>query len=475
MSELVKSENSTSNQFYSNQKNAILKAKELLIERYKEHIPLAYIHSYGCQQNISDGEKLKGILAEIGYGFTDNVDDSDLVLYNTCAVREHAQDRVFGNVGALKNVKRRKPSMHIVLCGCMMQQDHVVERIKKSYPFVDLVFGTQALYRLPEILVEKLEGTHPIYDIQSENDIITEGVPVKRDGGIKAWLPIMYGCDNFCSYCVVPYVRGRERSRSLDSVLNEVKQIVGEGYKEITLLGQNVNSYGKGLKEQLNFSALLKRINEVEGDFQIRFMSSHPKDVTFELIDTIFECEKVCNQLHLPVQSGNDRILKLMNRKYDTQRYLELIGYAKQKIPDLGLSSDIIVGFPSETYEEFLDTLHLVEKIRFNNLYTFIYSKRKNTAAENMVDTISAEEKSKWFRELLSVQEQISFENNLSMIGKIKKVLIDGIGKSGDGFISGRSEDNTIVETKGDRSQIGNFVDIKIESAKNWAVIGKLV
>ena len=338
---------------------------------------------------------------------------------------------------------------------------------------MNLVFGTFALHRLPQILCEEYEKGGRVFDTAEERGTITEGVPLRRDGEIKAWLPIMYGCDNFCSYCVVPYVRGRERSRRMEDVVEEAKRIVDAGYKEITLLGQNVNSYGKGLEGDVNFSTLLRKINAIEGDFRIRFMTSHPKDASFELIDTMAECEKVCNQLHLPVQSGNDRILKLMNRHYDSEKYLALIEYARKRMPDIGLSSDIIVGFPGETYEEFCDTLHLIQKVRYNNLYTFLYSKRKGTAAEKMEDIIPAADKSKWFRELLKVQEEISSQKNNALIGSTLRVLVDGIGKSGDGYVSGRSEDNTIVEFQGDKTLIGTFADATVISAKNWAVLAE--
>lgn len=311
------------------------------------------VHSYGCQQNVSDGEKIKGMMLQMGYELTDGLEDADAVIYNTCAVRENAEDRVLGNVGALKHYKRRNPSMVIGLCGCMTQQQSVVDKLKKSYPHVDLVFGTYLLYALPEMLYNVLSTGGRIFDLSEGAGLIAEDLPVHRDGAVRAWLPIMYGCDNFCTYCIVPHVRGRERSRRPEAILAEARQLVQEGYKEITLLGQNVNSYGKGLEgkldEPVNFSALLRMLNQIPGEFRIRFMTSHPKDCTHELIDTIAQCEKVCNYIHLPVQSGSNRILQEMNRRYTVEDYRELIAYARRTIPGVTFSSEIMVGFPGES------------------------------------------------------------------------------------------------------------------------------
>ena len=339
--------------------------RELLAARY-DHPPMAYVHSFGCQQNQSDGEKIAGMLAQMGYGFTDAPEQADLVIYNTCAVRENAEDRVFGNVGALKSAKKRRAGMLIGLCGCMMQQQAVADKIKKSYPYVDLVFGTHALHTLPELLYRRLLGENRQFSTENARGEIIEGVPLRRSGLIKANLPVMYGCDNFCTYCIVPYVRGRERSRNPGDVLNEARALVGQGYRELLLLGQNVNSYGKGLSEPINFAALLRRVNEIEDDFWIRFMTSHPKDCTHELIDTIAACNKVCRHIHLPVQSGSDRILAAMNRHYTVAHYLELIDYARARIPGVTFSSDIIVGFPGETRADFEQTLELIKRVRFN-------------------------------------------------------------------------------------------------------------
>lgn len=452
------------------------KVKKVLTDSYPDRPPVAYVHSYGCQQNVSDGEKIKGMLALMGYGFTDSIDGADLVLYNTCAVRENAEDRVFGNVGALKHHKRRNPQMIIALCGCMMQQPHIVERLKKSFPYVDLIFGTHVIHQLPENLYHALTDGKRVFAIPDSEGVIAEDLPIQRDGDIKAWIPIMYGCNNFCTYCIVPYVRGRERSREPQLIIDEIKGLVEQGYKEFTLLGQNVNSYGKGLAEEINFSELLRRINAIPGDFRIRFMTSHPKDATKELIDTMASCEKVCNHLHLPVQSGSDRVLTLMNRHYDREAYLKLINYAKEKIPDISFTSDIIVGFPTETEEDFKDTLSLIKEVEYDSLFTFIYSKRVGTKAAEMEDPTSDEEKSDRFNRLLDLQKEIGQDKYDKYVGKTLRVLVDGIGKTGDGYLTGRTENYVIVDFKADpeKDLMGQFVNVKITKALNWALLGEI-
>lgn len=473
MNNIEENSNQTVNVLEEQKKYSLL-VKDIIEKRY-DHQPYAYVHCYGCQQNVSDGEKLKGMLAEMGYGFTDNAETADFVIYNTCAVRENAEDRVFGNVGALKPIKKQKPQMLIALCGCMMQQQHIADKIKKSYPLVDIVFGTHVMHTLPQLIYKKLTVGKRVFDITETKDKVYEGMPKVRDVGCKAWVPIMNGCDNFCSYCIVPYVRGRERSRESAYIVEEVKHLVAQGYKEITLLGQNVNSYGKGLKEDTNFAKLLRMLNALDGEFRIRFMTPHPKDCTKELIDTIASCDKVCKHIHLPVQSGSDRILKLMNRKYNVEKYMELVNYAKEKIPNAAFTSDIIVGFPGETREDFLQTLNLIKEVRYTLLYTFIYSKRTGTPAAKMEDPTSSQDKSKWFREMLDVQDKIGLEINNSYVGTTQRILVDGIGKSGDGFISGRNDGNIIVELEGSRDLIGTFVDVKITKAMKWAILGELV
>ncbi len=449
-------------------------AKSLLGYRFGDTSPKAYVHTFGCQGNVSDGERMKGMLSSMGYVFVDDEKEADLILLNTCAIREHAEDRVFGNIGRLKVLKKAKPHLIICVCGCMVQQKHIEEKIYKSYPFVTVVFGTHVIHKLPEFIYRALSTGKRVYDTDNTNLEIAEGNNVWRDGKIRAWLPIMYGCNNFCSYCVVPYVRGRERSRKSEEIMKEARHLVSLGFKDITLLGQNVNSYGKGLEEDINFAKLLRMINDIEGDFTIRFMTSHPKDCTRELLDAMAECDKVAKHLHLPVQCGNDRVLKEMNRHYDRQKYLSLIEYARKVMPDLSITSDIIVGFPGETYEEFCDTLSLIKEVKYTSLYTFIYSARKNTKAAEMPDPISREEKGKWFDELLKLQESIAAERTASMNGKVFRVLAEEKSKN-EGLISGRTSGNVIIEFPADESVIGKFVDVLVTEPLNWIVKGELI
>lgn len=435
--------------------------------------PRAFVHTYGCQGNVADGERIKGMLAEMGYTFTDTVENADLVLYNTCAVREHAEDRVFGNVGALKNRKAARPGMVVALCGCMMQQPRVAEKIRRSYSFVDLVFGTHVIHRLPELLYRALCGRNRVFELPDEAGSITEGLPVVRDSSFKAFLPVMYGCNNFCSYCIVPYVRGRERSRMVEAVLEEARSLVEAGYRDITLLGQNVNSYGKDLETPVPFAQLLREINAIPGDFRIRFMTSHPKDCTRELLDAMADCEKVAKHLHLPFQSGNDRVLKEMNRRYTREQYLELARYARKVMPALSLTSDVIVGFPGETYEEFQDTLSLVEEVGFTSLFTFIFSPREGTPAAKMPDPVSREEKGKWFRELTDLQERIAGARNQKLLGRRFRVLVEGPGKK-EGLLAGRTEGNLVIEFPGGDSLIGEFVEVVVTEALAWILRGQM-
>ena len=447
---------------------------ELISKRYSGK-PLACVVTYGCQQNIADSEHIKGMLEAMGYGFTEDRLEAKLIIFNTCAVREHAEDRVFGNVGALKSYKLDNPDVVIALCGCMMQQQHIADKIKQSFPFVDLVFGTHVVYKVPQLIYTALTRKKRVFELPDVDGVIAEGIPVKRDNDKKAWLPIMYGCNNFCSYCIVPYVRGRERSREINDVVAEFKQLVDEGYKEITLLGQNVNSYGKDLEPKVSFSQLLRMLNDLEGDFRIRFMTSHPKDCTNELIETMAQCDKVATHLHLPFQSGNDRVLKAMNRSYTREKYLSLINYAKELMGDeLSITSDIIVGFPGETYEEFCDTLSLVEEIKATSLFTFIYSPRKGTPAAEMDDPIPYEEKSKWMRELLALQERISGEQMALHKGKTFKCFVYGKGKQGDNYLAARTDGNLIIEFVGDERLIGSFQKIKVTEPLTYVMLGEL-
>ncbi len=447
--------------------------KEIITVRARGAVPKAYVRTYGCQQNVADGEKIKGMLSKIGFDFTEDDKEADLIIFNTCAIREHAEDRVFGNIGALKNLKRKNPSLLIAVCGCMMEQEHVAERIKKSFPFVNMVFGTHVIHELPKIMFNAITDSKRVFIRGNEKSEIVEGLPVVRDGDLKAWVSIMYGCDNFCTYCVVPYVRGREKSRKSSYIIEEFKELVKQGYKEITLLGQNVNSYGKNLEEDINFSGLLRELDKIEGDYRIRFMTSHPKDATKELMDLIAGSKHICRHIHLPVQSGNDKVLSDMNRKYTRQKYKELIDYAKSIMPDVSFTSDIIVGFPGETYEEFKDTLSLIEEVEFTSLFTFIFSPRKGTKAEKMDDPISADEKSKWFTEMLKVQEEISSKNLLKTVGNEYRVLVEEYNDE-EGILFGRLPSNVIVEFKGEKNMVGTFQNVIIEESKKYVLKGKL-
>ncbi len=437
---------------------------EIMEIRKRGEKPLAYIRTYGCQQNVADSEKIKGMLANAGFGFVDAPDDADFILFNTCAVREHAEDRVFGNVGALKALKRRHPQILIALCGCMMEQEHIANRIYKSFPFVGLVFGTHSLHHFPELVYNALVNGKRIFERGNDDNKLYEGMPVKRDGTFKGWLPIMYGCNNFCTYCIVPYVRGRERSREKNVIVSEAREMIADGYKDITLLGQNVNSYGKTIENGVNFSQLLKEIDSIDGDYWLRFMTSHPKDCSKELIDTIADGTHISRHLHLPFQSGSDRILKAMNRHYDRKKYLEII--------NLSLTSDIIVGFPGETYEDFKETLSLIREVEFTSLFTFIFSPRVGTPAAKMDDPVPYSEKSKWFQELLAVQEEIAAKRCASMVGNVEKVLVEDEGKNG--ILNGRTSGNIIVELEAPKDTIGTFQNVRITNARNWILKGKI-
>lgn len=434
----------------------------------------AYVRSFGCQLNVSDGEKIKGLLKQIGYSFTENENEADLIILNTCAVRESAEDRVFGIIGSMKKLKELNPSLIIGVSGCMTAQEHIAEKIKKSYPQVSFVLGTSAINSLPKLLLESVRGTRFSADI-AEYDDFSETFEQVRESKFKASVPIMFGCNNFCTYCIVPYVRGRERSRSAEDIISEVTQLVHDGYKEIMLLGQNVNSYGNDLGGGISFSKLLRELDKIDGDFIIRFMSSHPKDASIELIDTIFDCSKVAKSLHLPVQSGSDSVLERMNRRYTAEKYLGIVDYIRTRDSDFSLTTDLIVGFPDESDEEFEATLDLIRYVKYDNIYSFIYSKRSGTKAAEMPDKISDEIKSERMRKLLEVQREISSERYQRFIGKKMRVLVDGISKKRKGFVSGKSNEYIIVEFEGDSSLIGQFVDVEIIESMNWAVIGKKI
>ena len=422
----------------------------------------AYTHTFGCQQNEADTERIRGMLHEMGSRMTDRPEDADFILYNTCAVREHAEDRAFGNIGALSHLKKQRPDVVIALCGCMAQQEKNVEKIKKSYPQVSLLFGTHALWRFPSLLYRVLTEKKRVFDIGGEDDI-AEGLPVLRAQGPKAWLSIMYGCNNFCTYCIVPYVRGRERSRRPEEIEKELRELVAAGYKEITLLGQNVNSYGKDLGLDIDFADLLRRLNAVPGEFWLRFMTSHPKDASPRLFDAMAQCEKVAKQLHLPFQSGSDEILRRMNRRYTAQEYRALIADARAKMPDITLSSDIIVGFPGETEEDFEQTLQLVEDVRFDLLFTFLYSPRTGTPAASYEDNATPQDKQQRFERLLKAQDAIVSERQSAYQGKTLRLLVDGIAKGPEYPFTARTEGNLLVCVRGADIEIGSFIEAKIE------------
>ena len=437
--------------------------------------PLAMVDTYGCQQNEADSERLRGYLDNMGYGFTDDETKADLVVVNTCAIREHAEMRVLGNVGQLTHTKAKNPDQIIAVCGCMVQQPHMAEKLKKSYPIVDLVFGPHELWRFPELLLEQMTKKKRIFAVDDTPGVVYEGIPHRRDSQVKAWLSIMYGCNNFCSYCVVPYVRGRERSRRPEEIIAEARQLVADGYKEITLLGQNVNSYGKDLDDPMDFADLIRAINAIPGDFVIRFMTSHPKDATEKLFRTMAECEKCAHQLHLPVQAGNDRVLKAMNRHYDRAKYLEEVALARQYMPDLVLTTDIIVGFPGETDEEFEDTLSLVAEVGYDSMFTFIFSPRKGTPAYDMPDPYTRQQKQVRFDRLLELANTISAEKHKAYEGRTLRVLIDGTSDSQGYNLSARTDGGRLVHLQGDPSLIGRFAEVKITGSNTWALYGELV
>ncbi|MBU5435237.1 tRNA (N6-isopentenyl adenosine(37)-C2)-methylthiotransferase MiaB [Pseudoflavonifractor sp. MSJ-37] len=436
-----------------------------------DHTPLAMVDTYGCQQNEADSERLRGYLSEMGYGFTDDEHEADLVLVNTCAIREHAEQRVLGNVGALTHTKRANPNQIVCLCGCMAQEEHVAKKVKESYRQVDLLFGPHALWRFPELLWRFRATGKRVFERTEEPGSIAEGIPVVRQDGVKAWVSIMYGCNNFCTYCIVPYVRGRERSRKPEDILAEIRGLAEEGYKDITLLGQNVNSYGKDLDEPMDFADLLARAAQIPGEFLLRFMTSHPKDASQKLFDTMAAWpEKIAPCFHLPFQAGSDRVLKAMNRVYDRAGYLDKVRRLRAAVPDAVITSDVIVGFPGETPEEFEETMTLIEEVRFDALFTFIYSPRVGTPAASLPDPMSREEKLKEFQRLVERQDQISEEKHAAYIGRTVRCLVDGKDEKG---LTARTPGNRLVRLTGGESLIGRFVPIHITGANKWSLFGE--
>ena len=454
------------------EKDYIKEVRALLEKRQGEH--RAFVHTYGCQQNFSDGEKLEGLLEQMGYTIADTDENAEFVIFNTCAIRENAEKRVFGNVGILKKAHSENPDMIIAVCGCMVQQEHIAEKFRQSYPFVDIVFGTHAATRLPELVYKHMTVKKRLFDIGEGEGCMAEHLPVHRDNPLKANLPIMHGCDNFCTYCVVPLVRGREKSRLPENIIAEAKEIVAAGYKEMTLLGQNVNSYGKGLETPISFAQLLREVNAIPGDFRIKFMTSHPKDCTRELLEAIRDCEKVCHYIHLPVQSGSDDVLRRMNRRYTAEHYLDLLKMAREIVPDITVTSDIIVGFPGETEEDFQATVELSKKARWLMTYSFIYSKREGTKAALMEDQIPPEVSSRRFQELLELQTKISHEINESYVGKTTTVLLDDECDAGEGYISGRSFENLVVRVPRESAPKG-FAKVYLKESLGWALDGEII
>ena len=437
----------------------------------KNRIPTAYVETYGCQQNEADSQQIRGLLSESGYAIQDSAEGADVVVMNTCAIREHAEQRVFGNLGALTHTKRRHPEQKIFLCGCMAGQEQVVERIRKSYPHVNGVFSTHHLWQFPQLLYQVLTTGKRTFYTQDEAGSIAEGLPQLRDDTLKAWVSIMYGCNNFCTYCIVPYVRGRERSRKPEDILQECRELIAGGTKEITLLGQNVNSYGKDLDCGMDFSDLLAQIAQIPGDFLIRFMTSHPRDAGKKLFDTMAAYPKIAKQLHLPFQSGSSRVLKAMNRHYDREQYLELVRYAKSVMPDLVLTSDVIVGFPGETEEEFEETLSLISQVGYDALFTFIFSPRAGTPAAAMEDPTPKEEKNRRFDRLCALQNQISETIHAGYIGKTLRCLIDGTDKE---LLTARTEGGRLVRLPGNPNLIGSFAQVTITGSTTWSLTGRL-
>ncbi|WP_066873720.1 tRNA (N6-isopentenyl adenosine(37)-C2)-methylthiotransferase MiaB [Clostridium mediterraneense] len=446
--------------------------------RAKEEIRIEktfFIETYGCQMNEEDSEKLSGMLKAIDYIETDKKDDADIVILNTCCVRENAENKVLGNLGELKKLKKKNPNTVIAICGCMMQQKEMADKILFKYPFVDIIFGTHNSYKFPEYLNRVIQEKIQIKEIKNKEEGIIEGIPIDRKSDIKAFVTIMYGCNNFCTYCIVPYVRGRERSRKPEEIEREIIDLVSKGYKEITLLGQNVNSYGKGLDEQINFAELLRRINKIDGLERIRFMTSHPKDISDSLIKAIKECDKVCEQIHLPVQSGSNKILKDMNRHYTREQYLEIIRKIRNEIPGVSITTDIIVGFPGESEKDFNDTLELVKEVKYDSAFTFIYSRRNYTPADRMTNQIEDSIKHKRFNKLLEVVNNNAISSNLTYEGQIVEVLVEGLSKNNNKILSGRIRNGKLINFIGDKSLIGKLVNIKVTKAKAFSLYGEVL
>ncbi|MBR3965850.1 MAG: tRNA (N6-isopentenyl adenosine(37)-C2)-methylthiotransferase MiaB [Clostridia bacterium] len=432
----------------------------------------AHVLTFGCQQNEADSEKLAGMARSMGYEITSEPERADLILVNTCAVREHAEQKALSIIGQFKHLKNKKSTLMIGVCGCMVTQKHRSEEIRRSYPYVDFIFGTSSLHRMPQLLYEKTVKGKRLFAPDEDEYLVAEGLNIERASDYRAWVSIMYGCNNFCSYCIVPYVRGRERSRRMEDIVTEVEELAEKGYKDITLLGQNVNSYAKGM--EYDFADLLDRLAKIEGDFKLRFMTSHPKDASRKLIDTMAKHDKIAKHFHLPLQSGSDAMLKAMNRHYDKAQYLDTVRYIREKMPDIAITTDIIVGFPGETEQDFKDTLDMLREVRYDMIFSFIYSPRKGTPASEM-EQIDEKVKGERFSRLLEVQNQISLEKNLPFVGKTVSVLCDGVSKNNDALLSGRTEGNKIVFFEGDATDEGKYLNIKIDRAEAFALYGEKI
>ena len=438
-------------------------------------MPRYYIETWGCQMNEEDSEKLAGMLKKMGYAGTLKREEASVIIFNTCCVRENAELKVYGNIGALKRLKEQNPELIIAVCGCMMQQKGVADEIMKKFPYVDIVFGTHNAYKFPEYLNRVKQDNVSVQEIEDKETEIVEGIPIERKSDYKAFVTIMYGCNNFCTYCVVPFVRGRERSRKPEDIAREIKELVGPGYREITLLGQNVNSYGKGLEPEITFSDLLKRIDKIEGLDRIRFMTSHPKDISDEVIKAIRDGEKLCEQIHLPVQSGSTNILKAMNRKYTREDYLNLISRIKKELPGVALTTDIIVGFPGETEEDFEDTLSLVKEVEYDSAFTFIYSRRKYTPADRMENQIDDQVKHERFNRLVQLVNEISAKKNKEYEGRTVEVLVEGESKNDSSRLTGRTRTGKLVNFTGDKINIGKLTMVHITKAQSFSLTGEEV
>ena len=433
------------------------------------------ISTYGCQMNEEDSEKLSGMLKSQGYERTENKEEASIIIFNTCCVRENAENKVFGNLGQLKQLKKKNPNLVIAICGCMMQQVGMADKVLKTFPYVDIIFGTHNAHKFPEYLHRVLQEGVQVKEILNKEEGIVEGLPIDRKSDVKAFVTIMYGCNNFCTYCIVPYVRGRERSRKSEDIIKEIEELVSKGYKEITLLGQNVNSYGKGLEEVIDFAGLLRKVNEVKGLERVRFMTSHPKDLSDDVIMAIKECDKLCEQVHLPVQSGSSRILKEMNRHYDREYYLDLVKKIKSEIPDVTLTTDIIIGFPGETEEDFLDTLSLCEEVGYDSAFTFIYSRRNHTPADKMENQIPDDIKHDRFNRLVEAINKKVVIKNKEYEGKVVEVLVEGPSKNDETKLTGRTRNGKLVNFAGDEKLVGELVNLKIVRAQPFSLIGEIV